>query len=90
MSVSSDASVRPNSNHGSGQLPGQLSGTASGSVYGHPETLSDVERHILATIRNIRFGTLEIVIHDSRIVQVERSEKTRFDVRGKPLSESIS
>ena len=74
MSVSSDASVRPNST----------------AVFGHSETLTDVERHILATIRNIRFGTLDIVIHDSRVVQIERSEKTRFDVRGKPLSESIS
>ena len=52
--------------------------------------LSEVERHILQTLHNIRFGTLEIVIHDSRIVQIERSEKTRFDVKGKPLSESLS
>ena len=35
-------------------------------------------------------GTLEIVIHDSRVVQIERSEKVRFDVKGKPLSESLS
>lgn len=52
--------------------------------------LSETERHILNTLRNIRFGALEIVVHDSRVVQIERSEKTRFDVKGKPLSESIS
>ena len=74
MSVSSDASLRPNSS----------------PVFTHPETLSEVERHILSTLRNIRFGTLEIVVHDSRVVQIERAEKTRFDVKGKPLSESIS
>ena len=53
-------------------------------------TLSDVERHILNTLRHIRFGALEIVIHDSRVVQIEKSEKTRFDAKGKPLSESLS
>ncbi|ESQ87469.1 hypothetical protein ABAC460_19270 [Asticcacaulis sp. AC460] len=53
-------------------------------------SLSEVERHILNTLRNIRFGALEIVIHDSRVVQIEKSEKTRFDVKGKPLTESIS
>ncbi|ESQ75626.1 YezD family protein [Asticcacaulis sp. AC402] len=52
--------------------------------------LSEAERHILNTLRNIRFGALEIVIHDSRVVQIEKSEKTRFDVNGKPLTESIS
>lgn len=74
MSVSSDAQLRPNST----------------PVFTHHDTLSEVERHVLAALRNIRFGTLEIVVHDSRIVQIERAEKTRFDVRGKPLSESIS
>ena len=52
--------------------------------------LNEVERHILTTLRNIRFGALEIVIHDSRVVQIEKSEKTRFDAKGKPLSESLS
>ncbi len=54
------------------------------------QALSDVERHILQTLQQIRFGTLEVVIHDSRVVQIERSEKVRFDTKGKPLSESLS
>ncbi len=52
--------------------------------------LSEVERHILQSLRDIRFGTLEIVIHDSRVVQIEKSEKVRFDVKGKPLQDSLS
>ena len=52
--------------------------------------LTEVERHILHSLQQIRFGTLEIVVHDSRVVQIERSEKVRFDTRGKPLSESLS
>jgi len=55
-----------------------------------PQILSDVERHILQTLQQIRFGTLEVVIHDSRVVQIERSEKFRFDTKGKPLQESLS
>lgn len=52
--------------------------------------LSDIERHILQSLQQIGFGTLEIVIHDSRVVQIERSEKVRFDAKGKPLIESLS
>jgi hypothetical protein len=52
--------------------------------------LSEIERHILNSLQQIRFGSLEIVVHDSRIVQIERSEKLRFDVKGKPLNDSLS
>jgi hypothetical protein len=45
----------------------------------HKETLNDVEKHILNAISQIKFGAVEIVIHDSRIVQIEKSEKIRFD-----------
>ena len=34
-------------------------------------------REIASAIRGIRFGSVEIVIHDSRVVQVERREKVR-------------
>ncbi len=53
-------------------------------------TLTDIERQILTSLQQIRFGSLEIVIHDSRVVQIERSEKLRFDAKGKALNESLS
>jgi hypothetical protein len=34
-------------------------------------------RHAL---RSIRYGTIELVIHDGRVVQLERREKVRFDI----------
>ncbi len=45
---------------------------------------TDAKRHekeaaIIAAIRAIRFGSLEITIHDSSIVQIESKEKIRFD-----------
>ena len=38
-----------------------------------------VERAVLLALKGIRFGSVEIIVHDSRVVQIERKEKTRFD-----------
>jgi len=46
--------------------------------------LSEAEANILRQIRSLRFGALEIQVHDARIVQVERRERVRFDERAKP------
>lgn len=42
------------------------------------EPLSDVEAYILNALKQIKYGAVEIVVHDSRVVQVQTSEKTRF------------
>ena len=34
---------------------------------------------IIDAVKGIRFGAVEIVIHEGRIVQIERKEKVRFD-----------
>ncbi|TAK07436.1 MAG: DUF2292 domain-containing protein [Candidatus Manganitrophaceae bacterium] len=39
----------------------------------------EINREILLAIRNIRYGSVEIIIHDSKVVQIERKEKVRFD-----------
>jgi hypothetical protein len=45
-----------------------------------PDPVATTElRAILDAIREIRYGSVEIVIQDSRVVQIERREKTRFD-----------
>ena len=49
-----------------------------------PETLKDAEvsaevlRQLARAIGNIRYGSVEVVIHDSRVVQIEAREKIRF------------
>ncbi|MDC7683392.1 YezD family protein [Asticcacaulis sp. BYS171W] len=43
--------------------------------------LSEAEEHILNAIGQIRYGSVEVVIHDSRIVQIEKSEKVRFETK---------
>jgi hypothetical protein len=31
-------------------------------------------------VKNIRYGVVQIVVHDSKVVQIERTERTRFEV----------
>lgn len=38
-----------------------------------------IEQEILRAINGIRYGSMEIIIHDSKVVQIERKEKVRFD-----------
>ena len=39
----------------------------------------DIAHKILLAIKGLRYGSVEIIIHDSRIVQIERKEKIRVD-----------
>jgi len=40
-------------------------------------------RRIASAISGVRFGSVEVVIQDSRVVQIERKEKFRFDKPGR-------
>ena len=49
-----------------------------------PQTVDqEIARQVLAAIKAIRFGSVEIVIHDSTVVQIERREKVRFSGESK-------
>ncbi len=41
--------------------------------------LSAEERSVIDAIRRTAYGAIEVVLHQQRIVQVVRSEKTRFE-----------
>ena len=43
------------------------------------ETHRHLTQKILRALQEIRYGSVEIIIHDSRIVQIERKEKIRID-----------
>lgn len=43
-----------------------------------PQLLSELRK----ALRTIRFGAIELVIHDGRVVQVELREKVRFEPDG--------
>jgi hypothetical protein len=35
---------------------------------------------IAAALKEIKFGSIEIVIHDGKVVQIEKKEKIRFNL----------
>ena len=39
----------------------------------------ELTQAILQALRGLRFGSVEIIIHDTQVVQIERKEKIRFD-----------
>lgn len=43
------------------------------------EELRRIEEELTQALSEIRFGSIEIIIQDSRVVQIERREKVRFD-----------
>ncbi len=51
-------------------------GTGPGA---QPQPSSQVVRKILEVIATVQYGSVEIVIQDARVVQIERKEKFRFD-----------
>jgi hypothetical protein len=42
----------------------------------------DLERLVLEALTSIRFGTVTLVVQDSRVIQVEKSEKIRINRAG--------
>ena len=42
----------------------------------------EIVQAILAAIKSLRYGSIEIIVQDSKVVQIERREKIRFDKDG--------
>jgi hypothetical protein len=43
---------------------------------GSEEWLETVRRQV----GSLRFGAVEVLVHDSRVVQIEKTERIRFDI----------
>lgn len=57
---------------------------------GEPDPLAsvaapEVALEILGALQDIRFGSIEVLVHNGKVVQIERKEKLRFagDERGR-------
>jgi hypothetical protein len=48
-----------------------------------PESKDAWLETVRAQVSSLRYGIVQIVVHDSQVVQIERTEKVRFD--RKPL-----
>jgi len=57
--------------------------TARREIQSEPDSGDEILRRIANAISGVRFGSVEVVIQDSRIVQIERKEKFRFDKAGR-------
>ena len=57
--------------------------TGRREVQPEPGPGDEILRRIASAISGVRFGSVEVVIQDSRVVQIERKEKFRFDKPGR-------
>jgi hypothetical protein len=44
--------------------------------------LPDLGPTVLRALRGLRFGSVEVVVHDGRVVQIERRERVRLEPAG--------
>lgn len=61
----------------------------------HPQILrSEVIQEILQALEALRFGSVEITVHEGRVTQIERREKIRFSShdpqRNKPTASAAA
>ncbi len=42
---------------------------------------AEIANQIADILQEIKFGSIEITIHESKVVQIERKEKLRFDTK---------
>jgi hypothetical protein len=45
---------------------------------------AEAEQVVLNALRGLRYGAVEVTVHDARIVEVTRKEKQRLEPGGKP------
>jgi len=51
-----------------------------GSRMGNAVHIDEIwTERILDSIRGLEYGTVQIIVHDGRIVQIERTERKRFE-----------
>jgi|GEM_PF-2485504 len=48
------------------------------SLNNSTQVSDEVIREVARAIEQLRYGSVEITVHDSRVTQIERREKTRF------------
>jgi hypothetical protein len=59
-------------------VPAGWNGGQDNSISLPPPLLQE----LVEALRSIRYGSVELVIHDGRVVQLERREKVRFEHGG--------
>ena len=55
--------------------------TSDTNKYNPVQLNTEIVHQIATVLQGIRFGSIEIIIHDGKVVQIERKEKLRFDTK---------
>lgn len=50
----------------------------NGATASDPNEDPEVQKQILQALEGLGYGSVEIIVHDSKIVQIERKEKIRL------------
>ena len=50
----------------------------------------DVIREVLHAIEQLRYGSVEITVHDNRVTQIERREKVRFGQSAEQTTQKLN
>lgn len=58
-------------------VPEKLSETEAPASTNQPEWIEALRRQV----SSLRFGVIQVVVHEGRVVQIERTEKFRFEAR---------
>lgn len=43
-----------------------------------PAGIEQIRKQVLQAIQDVRYGSVEITVHDGKVVQIERKEKIRL------------
>jgi hypothetical protein len=57
----------------------QVDSTQDARLLRSPETSPHWLNLVRTQVDSLKFGTVQITVHDSKVVQIERNEKTRLD-----------
>ncbi len=49
----------------------------------HPQNDADILHEIRSALHGLKFGSVEITLHNGQVVQIERKEKIRLQPAGK-------
>ncbi len=53
------------------------------------KTNNDLAQELVSAINSLRFGSVEITVHEGRVTQIEKREKLRFtDSKSTPIKTS--
>ncbi len=48
------------------------------SALNNAQHIDEVLQEVLKAIQSLRFGSIEVILHEGKVTQIERREKVRF------------